>query len=165
MIAFPGRYSKDYEAKGGRVARWHILKPKISIWVNFGGSCHEKCWYIAWPFSQILWLGQCHIRVWYIFVATFYIVWPLCIFCGHLEYILVIWYNFSVLKNLALLRGCARNPCRPCAYPTKSYKCGLTNICNFHHLHTCIFYRYFLSGQGFYYHFESIVLKNTYKID
>jgi hypothetical protein len=27
-----------------RVARWHILKPKISKCVNFGG----RCWYILW---------------------------------------------------------------------------------------------------------------------
>jgi hypothetical protein len=32
-----------------RVARWHIFKPKISIWVNFGGPCNERCWYILCP--------------------------------------------------------------------------------------------------------------------
>jgi hypothetical protein len=25
-----------------RVARWHIFKPIISIWVNFGGSSSER---------------------------------------------------------------------------------------------------------------------------
>jgi hypothetical protein len=34
-----------------RVARWHIFKPKILIWVNFGGSCNGRCWYILWPFG------------------------------------------------------------------------------------------------------------------
>jgi hypothetical protein len=26
-----------------RVARWFLFKPKIQIWVNFGGSCTEWC--------------------------------------------------------------------------------------------------------------------------
>jgi hypothetical protein len=30
-----------------RVARWYIFKPKLQIWVNIGGSCNEKCWYIV----------------------------------------------------------------------------------------------------------------------
>jgi hypothetical protein len=48
-----------------RVARWHIFKPKIPIWVNFGGSCNVRyisillvhsvyftdIWYILWPFG------------------------------------------------------------------------------------------------------------------
>jgi hypothetical protein len=32
-----------------RVARWYIFKPKIQIWVNFGVSCNDRCWYILWP--------------------------------------------------------------------------------------------------------------------
>jgi hypothetical protein len=34
-----------------RVARWLIFKPKIPIWVNFGGSCNTRSWYIIWPFG------------------------------------------------------------------------------------------------------------------
>jgi hypothetical protein len=34
-----------------RVARWFVFKPKIPIWVNFGGSCNGSCWYILWPFG------------------------------------------------------------------------------------------------------------------
>jgi hypothetical protein len=34
-----------------RVARWLIFKPKIPIWVNFGGSCIRRCWHILWPFG------------------------------------------------------------------------------------------------------------------
>jgi hypothetical protein len=30
------------------VARWHIFKPKILIWVNLEGSCNEN---VLWPFS------------------------------------------------------------------------------------------------------------------
>jgi hypothetical protein len=28
-----------------RVARWHILKPKK--WVNYEGTCNERCWYFT----------------------------------------------------------------------------------------------------------------------
>jgi hypothetical protein len=28
------------------VARWFVFKPKIPFWVNFGGSCYGKSWYI-----------------------------------------------------------------------------------------------------------------------
>jgi hypothetical protein len=37
-----------------RVARWFVLKPKIQIWVNFGGSCNgrRRCilWTLLWSF-------------------------------------------------------------------------------------------------------------------
>jgi hypothetical protein len=29
-----------------RVARWFIFKPKIQIWIYFGGPWNVKCWYI-----------------------------------------------------------------------------------------------------------------------
>jgi hypothetical protein len=71
-----------------RVARWFLFKPKIQIWVNFGGPEIEKRCYILWPFG---------------------------IFYGHLGYFMTIWYTlcsfgtfFPVLvsctkKNLATL--------------------------------------------------------------
>jgi hypothetical protein len=31
-----------------RVSIWYIFKPKIPIWVDFGGSCNRRCWYILW---------------------------------------------------------------------------------------------------------------------
>jgi hypothetical protein len=34
-----------------RVARWLVFKPKMPIWVNFGGSCDGRCWYVLWPFG------------------------------------------------------------------------------------------------------------------
>jgi hypothetical protein len=50
-----------------RVARWNVFKPKIRIWVNFGGPWNEKIgvfyghleyitaiWYILWPFSNLV---------------------------------------------------------------------------------------------------------------
>jgi hypothetical protein len=70
-----------------RFARWYIFKQKIPIWVNFGGSCIGRCWYILWPFG--------------IFTAIWYILWPFGIFYGHLVYI-----YFPVRcnkKNLATL--------------------------------------------------------------
>jgi hypothetical protein len=65
-----------------------FFKPKVPIWVNFGGSCDGKYWYI---------------------------LWLLGIFCGHLPNFVaichILWLfgmNFPVLvccttKNLATL--------------------------------------------------------------
>jgi hypothetical protein len=57
-----------------RYARWFVFKPKIQIWVNFGGSCTGKCWYILWtlrPFMYglfyILWTFGKVMVIWYIF--------------------------------------------------------------------------------------------------
>jgi hypothetical protein len=58
----------DHAAKHRvRVARWFVFKPKIPIWVNFGGSCYGKSWYILWPLETLF---------------------------GHLVYFVVIWYIF-----------------------------------------------------------------------
>jgi hypothetical protein len=29
-----------------RVARWYIFKPKMPIWINFGGPGNGRCWYV-----------------------------------------------------------------------------------------------------------------------
>jgi hypothetical protein len=34
-----------------RVARWFVFKPKIPKWLNFGGTCNGKYWYILWSFG------------------------------------------------------------------------------------------------------------------
>jgi hypothetical protein len=34
-----------------RAARWFVFKPKIPVWVNFGGSCNGNCQYILCPFD------------------------------------------------------------------------------------------------------------------
>jgi hypothetical protein len=57
------------------------FKTKNPIWVNFGGTCNGRCWYILRPFG---------------------------LFYGHLVYFMVIWCIFPVLvhgtkKNLATL--------------------------------------------------------------
>jgi hypothetical protein len=48
------------EIAGGMVCFFHqkkhsylILRPKIPIWVYFGGPWNEKCWYILCPFGII----------------------------------------------------------------------------------------------------------------
>jgi hypothetical protein len=39
----------------------YVFKPKIQVWVNFGGSCDGRSWYILWTlvhltvFCYILW--------------------------------------------------------------------------------------------------------------
>jgi hypothetical protein len=40
-----------------RVARWHIFKPKIPIWLHFGGYFDGRCWYILRPFGRFC--GPC----------------------------------------------------------------------------------------------------------
>jgi hypothetical protein len=55
------------------VARWFVFKPKIPIWVSFGGSCYAKYWYILWPFGLVY--GH-----WKYFMAIWYILWKLGIF-------------------------------------------------------------------------------------
>jgi hypothetical protein len=72
-----------------RVARWCIFKPKIPIWVNFGGPWNGKVWYSLWQFEIYI-------------TAIWYILWPF----GNLA---AIWCNFPlfwvhcVKKNLATL--------------------------------------------------------------
>jgi hypothetical protein len=56
-----------------RVARWFVFKTKIPIWVNFGGSCNGKSWYVLWPFGVF----YCF---WIYFRAPGYILWSFGIF-------------------------------------------------------------------------------------
>jgi hypothetical protein len=50
-----------------RVARWFVFKPKIPIWVKFGGSCYGR-WFILWPFGLFY-------RHWKYFMASWFILW------------------------------------------------------------------------------------------
>jgi hypothetical protein len=72
-----------------RLARWNIFKPKIPIWVHFGGFYNGRIWYI---------------------ISNWYILQPFGIFCGHLVYFVWLFgiHIFLVLvcctkKNLATL--------------------------------------------------------------
>jgi hypothetical protein len=42
---------KTFQTVSAGVARWYVFKPKIPIWVNYGGPQSGKCFYILWPFG------------------------------------------------------------------------------------------------------------------
>jgi hypothetical protein len=55
----------------------YIFKPNITIWVNFGGSCNERCWQIRWSFG----LFCCHL----VYCIAF------CVFFLHLVHFFPVW--------------------------------------------------------------------------
>jgi hypothetical protein len=63
-----------------RVDRWYIFKPKIPIWVNFGGSWNGICWYILWPFSIFYGRFVYFVTIRYI-RWSFGIFFPVLVFC------------------------------------------------------------------------------------
>jgi hypothetical protein len=73
LVTLPSSATKD-ESTNCRVARWHILKPNIRIWVNLRGPCS----------------GRYFIAIWSIFQPF---LWPFCIFYGYLVYFTGIWYS------------------------------------------------------------------------
>jgi hypothetical protein len=62
---------RSLNAFGGRgcnvnkVARWFVFKPKIQIWVNFGGCCTGRCWYILWTLGPFYSLLSYFMDIWY----------------------------------------------------------------------------------------------------
>jgi hypothetical protein len=76
------------------VARWHIFKPKIPIWVNFGGSCNGRCWYMY-------------------FIAIWSILWHFGLFNGHLVYIFSPVLVCCTKKNLTTLLCMSMYVCPP----------------------------------------------------
>jgi hypothetical protein len=52
---------------GNRAARWYIFKPKIQIWVHFGGPWNGECWYILWSFGMIHGHSVHFVVIWYVF--------------------------------------------------------------------------------------------------
>jgi hypothetical protein len=54
-------------------ARWFENKPKIPIWVNFGGPCNGQCWNMLCPFR----LFDGHLLY---LTAICYILWSFVIF-------------------------------------------------------------------------------------
>jgi hypothetical protein len=65
---------------GDRVARWHNLKPKIAIWVNFGGSCNGRCWCFLGRLVYFTskWYTYLHIAIWNI-LWSFGIFFPVLV--------------------------------------------------------------------------------------
>jgi hypothetical protein len=58
---------RSIDGAPNRVARWFLFKPKIPIWVDFGGPWIEKCWYILQEFG-IFYDHSVHFEfIWYIF--------------------------------------------------------------------------------------------------
>jgi hypothetical protein len=66
-----------------RFARWYIFKPKIQIWVNFGGACYGRCRHILSTFGQF----------------SGHLVYPMTL-GGHLVYSVLV---YCTAKNLATL--------------------------------------------------------------
>jgi hypothetical protein len=54
-----------------KVATWFVFKPKIQIWVHFGGYCNGRCLFYG------------HLVH---FTVFWYILWTFGIFCGNLLY-------------------------------------------------------------------------------
>jgi hypothetical protein len=69
-----------------RVARWFVFKPKIPIWVNFGGPCNWRCCYILGT------LGLIYGQLVY-FKVIWYILRSFDIFCGNLVHFPPFWYG------------------------------------------------------------------------
>jgi hypothetical protein len=85
-LSFIQSYDPELQRQDSRVARWFVFKPKIQIWVNFGGCFKD---------------GICILRT--LILRSF------VIFYGHFVQFVVIWYIFPVLvfcnkKNLATLQ-------------------------------------------------------------
>jgi hypothetical protein len=64
-----------------RVARWFVFKPKIPIWVNFGGSWNGKSWYIYMTIWRIL-LPLEIFNVHLVYLSSFGIFSPVLVFCS-----------------------------------------------------------------------------------
>jgi hypothetical protein len=67
-----------------RVARWYIFKPKIPIWVNFGGSSMDD--------------------VGILYVRQFDLFYDILVYCGHLVYFMIVWYIYPILGSLCKRR-------------------------------------------------------------
>jgi hypothetical protein len=78
-----------------RVATWFVFRPKIPIWVNFGGPWIGKCWDILCSFG---------------------------IFYGHLVYFFAIYYcygNFDIF-SLVLVNCVKKNLATPISFREKA---------------------------------------------
>jgi hypothetical protein len=79
-------------------------KPKIAIWVNFGGSCSERCWYILRPFGIFCWFyGHLvyFIPFWYVAPRT---IWQPCFGGGR------VYIHTSVPLTVTIVWTCFRQP-------------------------------------------------------
>jgi hypothetical protein len=58
-----------WDKVGSRVARWYIFRPKIVIWINFGGPCNGRCYYILLVYGLLI-----H------FMTIWYVLWQIGVF-------------------------------------------------------------------------------------
>jgi hypothetical protein len=85
-----------------RVARWHIFKPQIPLWVNFGGSCNGRSWsFLPIAIWSILWQFFIHR-----YVDFWYILWLFAVFF-HFWYVVTrkIWqpWFYKLVKDMSCL--------------------------------------------------------------
>jgi hypothetical protein len=73
-----------------RVARWHIFKPKVPVWVNFGGPWNIKVGILC----------ICPFVIYYGHLVDFMAMWYIG---GNLVYIFSLVLLYCVEKNLATL--------------------------------------------------------------
>jgi hypothetical protein len=78
-VKWPVYKLKDLSVSS-RVARWHIFQTKIPVWVNFGGSCKGRCWYILWSFSLFYGHLLYFVAIWKI-LRSFAIYSPVFVYC------------------------------------------------------------------------------------
>jgi hypothetical protein len=55
-----------------------FFKPKIPVWVNFGGSCKRKSWYILRAFGLFYGHWKYFMAIWYI-LQSFGIFFPVLV--------------------------------------------------------------------------------------
>jgi hypothetical protein len=86
----------------------HILKTKIPIWINYGGSCNGRCRYILWPFG--LFFG--HLVYFTAIMSILHtvilcVLWPSGIFSGcllHFTHFGMLYHeNLAALSSVHLL--------------------------------------------------------------
>jgi hypothetical protein len=89
--------SNRVDGRWTRVARWFAFKPKIQSWVNFGGSCNGRCWYILWT------LGPFYVPLLY-FMDIWYSSWKFGIFFPFWYFVRrKIWQPCAGRKSIFLL--------------------------------------------------------------
>jgi hypothetical protein len=83
---------KTFRRDPSKVSKLYIFKPKIPIWLNFGG------YYLELKMCVPILYGQLEY-----FMAIWYILCPFGIFNGHLVYFMAIWCILCPFGNLIVL--------------------------------------------------------------
>jgi hypothetical protein len=87
-----------YFGRTTRVARWCFFKPKIQIWVYFGGSWNAKCWFILFPFRILYGIWNIVRPFGILYSHLVYFIYGLFgTFCSSLVHFVAVWCIFLVL--------------------------------------------------------------------